>query len=98
MRAWLGFALLTLSFSVQAQPLPIFDAHMHRSHVAWSSVPVEQAIAMLRKAGIRKALVSSAGDEGQQRLYRAAPDLIVPGLRPYRMRGLACDRAAARER
>jgi predicted TIM-barrel fold metal-dependent hydrolase len=87
MRAWMGLALLLISLSIKAQPLPIFDAHMHYSHDAWESVPVEQAIAMLRKAGIRKALVSSAGDEGQQRLYRAAPDLIVPELRPYRSRG-----------
>lgn len=67
--------------------LPIFDAHMHYSHDAWESVPVEEALAILRKAGVRRALVSSSGDEGQQRLYRAAPELIVPELRPYRRRG-----------
>src|SRR3954465_7492546 len=70
-----------------AQELPIFDAHLHYSHDAWESVPVDQAIALLRKAGLKRALISSAGDEGQQRLYAAAPDLVIPVLRPYRRRG-----------
>ncbi len=79
---------MALSLSAQAQPLPIFDAHLHYSHDAWESVPVEQAIAIMRKAGIKRALVSSSGDEGQQRLHRAAPDLVIPELRPYRSRGV----------
>ncbi len=70
-----------------AQELPIFDAHMHYSHDAWESVPVQDVLAILKKAGVRRALVSSSGDEGQQRLYRAAPDVIIPELRPYRSRG-----------
>ncbi len=71
---------------VEAQPLPIFDAHLHYSHDAWDLVPVPDAIALLRKAGLRRALISSAGDDGQQRLYAAAPDIVVPELRPYRNR------------
>src|SRR5918999_1472322 len=47
----------------------------------------KNAIAILRKAGVRRALVSSSGDDGQQRLYQAAPDLIIPELRVYRSRG-----------
>ncbi len=66
--------------------MPIFDAHLHYSHDAWETVPVPQAIELLRKAGLRRALVSSSGDEGQQRLYAAAPDLVIPELRPYRRR------------
>jgi hypothetical protein len=83
------FALLLLfvACSANAQELPIFDAHLHYSHDAWESVPVQDVLAILRKAGVRRALVSSSGDEGQQRLYRAAPDLIIPELRPYRSRG-----------
>src|SRR3954467_9926523 len=69
-----------------AQELPIFDAHLHYSHDAWESVPVDHAIAILRKAGLKRALISSAGDEGQQRLFAAAPDLVIPELRPYRTR------------
>jgi hypothetical protein len=89
MRAWVGLAILLWVLAAKGQTqLPIFDAHMHYSHDAWESVPVEQVIAILRKAGVRRALVSSSGDEGQQRLYRAAPDLIIPELRPYRSRGV----------
>ena len=69
-----------------AAELPIFDAHLHYSHDAWESVPAKRAIAMLRKAGVKRALVSSSGDEGQQRLAADAPDLIIPELRPYRSR------------
>ena len=32
-------------------------------------------------------MVSSSSDEGTQMLYKEAPDLILPSLRPYRMRG-----------
>ncbi len=35
----------------------------------------------------RRALISSSGDDGTQRLYEAAPDLVIPSLRPYRTRG-----------
>ena len=34
-----------------------------------------------------RALVSSSGDEGTQRLVAEAPDLVLPSLRPYRTRG-----------
>ena len=85
----MGAGLLLLSFMSGAQepPLPIFDAHIHYSHDAWESVPPQQAIEILRKAGVRRALVSSSGDDGQQKLYALAPDLILPSLRPYRSRG-----------
>jgi predicted TIM-barrel fold metal-dependent hydrolase len=89
MRALLASVLVSLPSLGHAQqpPLPIFDAHLHYSHDAWEMVPVEQAIDLMRKAGVKRALVSSSGDEGQQRLYRAAPDLVIPELRPYRTRG-----------
>ena len=92
MQARIAFALLAFSFfsfpsSSRSEDLPIFDAHLHYSHDAWDLVPVDQAIAILRKAGLKRALVSSSDDEGNQRLYRAAPDLVIPELRPYRKRG-----------
>jgi hypothetical protein len=87
MRSVLAGVLFAFGSWANAQPLPIFDAHMHYSHDAWELVPVEQVIAILRKAGVRRALISSSNDEGQQRLYRSAPDLIIPELRPYRTRG-----------
>ena len=69
-----------------AAELPIFDAHVHYSHDAWPNLPPKDAIAILRRAGIVRALVSSSGDEGTQRLVAEAPDLVLPSLRPYRTR------------
>ncbi len=66
--------------------LPLFDAHVHYSHDAWAVVPPAQAVAILRRAGLKGVLVSSSDDEGTQKLLAAAPDLIVPELRPYRTR------------
>jgi hypothetical protein len=83
-------ALVTaLSFAVAAgaEELPIFDAHIHYSHDAWETTPVDKAIATLRQAGIKRALLSSSDDAGQRRLHAAAPDLVVLELRPYRRRG-----------
>lgn len=67
-------------------PLPIFDSHLHYSHDAWERLPPKEAVAILRKAGLRGAMVSSSSDEGTQRLYAEAPDLVIPVLRPYRTR------------
>ena len=78
---------LMLSTQVHADKLPIFDAHIHYSHDAVTLVPPEEAVQALRSAGLRKALVSSSDDNGTQLLVEAAPDLIVPALRPYRRRG-----------
>ena len=83
----LAAALFAFSSLATAQPLPIFDAHVHYSHDAWDVVPVQDAIAILRKAGVKRALISSSGDDGQQRLFAAAPDLVIPELRVYRSRG-----------
>jgi hypothetical protein len=70
-----------------AAELPLFDAHIHYNHDVWESVPTKEAIARLRKAGMVRALVSSFSDEGTQKLYAEAPDLIIPELRPYRKNG-----------
>lgn len=71
-----------------AQPaLPIFDAHLHYSHDAWDQLPPAAAVALLRQAGLKAAMVSSSSDDGTQKLYAAAPDLVLPVLRPYRSRG-----------
>ena len=68
-------------------PLPIFDAHLHYSHDAWDRLPPKAAVALMRQAGLKRAMVSSSSDEGTQRLFAEAPDLVLPVLRPYRTRG-----------
>ena len=78
---------LCFALSAMAAPLPIFDSHLHYSVDAWEQLPPKAAIAILRKAGLKAAMVSSSSDEGTQKLYAEAPDLVIPVLRPYRTRG-----------
>ncbi|MCX8114227.1 MAG: amidohydrolase [Burkholderiaceae bacterium] len=78
---------LAVAVAPRAAELPIFDAHVHYSHDAWEQVPPGVAIDLLRRAGVRRALVSSSNDDGNQKLVAAAPELIVSSLRPYRTRG-----------
>lgn len=79
--------LALLTGQAKAQDLPLFDAHIHYSHDAVIKVPPEQAAKILRDAGVRSALVSSSDDDGTQKLLAAAPEIVVPALRPYRRRG-----------
>jgi len=68
-------------------PRPVIDVHIHYSHDAWGMLPPAEAVKVLRQAGLKKAFVSSSSDDGTQMLLKAAPDLVVPVLRPYRSRG-----------
>jgi len=81
-----AFGLTFAAAPLAAAELPIFDAHVHYSHDAWDNLPPPDAVAILRKAGLVRALISSSGDEGTQRLVAAAPALVIPSLRPYRTR------------
>ncbi|WP_025898222.1 amidohydrolase family protein [Sneathiella glossodoripedis] len=76
---WTGFS--------SAEELPLVDTHIHYSHDAWEMLPPEKAVGLLRKAGLKYAFVSSSSDDGTQMLYDAAPNLVIPVLRPYRKRG-----------
>jgi len=91
MQYLIGLITMLLVLAPAAGPaaaeLPIFDAHVHFSHDAADQIAVQDAVAILRKAGLKGALVSSSNDEGTQKLYEAAPDIVVPELRPYRWRG-----------
>lgn len=79
--------LLAVVVTPAAAERPVFDVHIHYSHDVWDAIPPERAVAKLRAAGIVRALVSSSSDEGTQRLYAVAPELVIPALRPYRKRG-----------
>ena len=80
-------ALLAIAVQPAAAQRALIDAHVHYSHDAWDMLPPDKAVAVLREAGLRRAFVSSSSDDGTQMLYRLAPDLVVPVLRPYRKRG-----------
>ncbi len=69
------------------QDLPVFDAHIHYNREAWGLYSVDEALAILDQAGVRKAFVSSTPDEGTLMLYQRAPERIVPSLRMYRTGG-----------
>lgn len=79
--------ILAATPAIADERLPLIDTHIHYSHDAWDMLPPDKAVAVLRKAGLKKAFVSSSSDDGTQMLYKEAPDLIVPVLRPYRRRG-----------
>ncbi len=79
--------LLAPSAIVAADPeLQIFDGHIHYSSDVWDKLPPQRALELLSEAGITRALVSATPGEGAERLYRAAPDRVVPFLRPYTKR------------
>lgn len=84
-----SMALAAMAWAPLASPadLPIFDAHLHYSHDAWENLPPADAVAILKKAGIKRALISSSGDDGQQKMKALAPDIVITELRPYRSRG-----------
>src|SRR5439155_3857394 len=65
---------------------PVFDAHIHYSRPDWDAYPPERALALLARAGVRRALVSSTPDDGTLKLYARSPSVVVPFLRPYRTR------------
>lgn len=69
------------------ESLPLFDAHIHYSSDAWDDYPLNEVLAIMEKAGIQRALVSSTPDDGTLRLFEAAPERVVPELRPYRSGG-----------
>ena len=66
--------------------LPIFDAHVHYSEDAWPHYDSRAILALLAKANVVHALVSSTPDEGTLRLYKEDAKRIMPMLRPYRSR------------
>ncbi len=85
--AALGLGIGTAMTATAADPVPVFDVHVHYSHDAVELTPPQDVVELMREAGLSRALVSSSDARGTQALLGLAPDLIVPGLRPYRQRG-----------
>jgi hypothetical protein len=82
--AYLGVIAGLAGMAQAADPLPIFDAHVHYSEPAWAEHPPKSVVAALREAGVARALVSSSPDDGSLTLQKADPARFVPFLRPYR--------------
>jgi amidohydrolase family protein len=85
-----GVAVLVLLGGVclaTAEEIPIVDTHLHYSANSWQDYSPAAVLLLLDQAVVRRGFVSSTPDDGTVRLYEAAPDRIVPVLRPYRQAG-----------
>ncbi len=71
----------------RAAVIPIFDTHMHYSQGAWDIYSPGDIVEKMDKANVGSALVSSTPDEGTAMIFDFAPDRIVAGFRPYKVRG-----------
>jgi hypothetical protein len=82
-------AVVVLGATSPAIPdaLPIVDTHLHYSANSWPDYSPAAVLLLLDQAAVRRGFVSSTPDDGTVRLYEAAPDRIVPVLRPYRQAG-----------
>lgn len=79
-------ALLAASVTAAADikdPI-IHEGHIHYDQDVWEALPPDKAVQMLRAENIHRALVSATPGEGAEMLYREAPDLVIPMLRPYK--------------
>ncbi len=79
-----AIAVLAAAGAKAADPLPIFDTHMHYNQSARGAYDTDAILEKMKAAGVAGALVSSTPDDGTLALFDAAPDRIVPGFRPYR--------------
>lgn len=87
--ARLGLVLLALALpwgGPQAQPLPIFDAHLHYDADHQAMVAPESAVDILDRNGIVAAVVTGRPPETALALREAAPQRIVPFLGVYQDR------------
>lgn len=76
--------MVSFCFKSQAEILPLNDGHVHYDEDVWASLSEKQAIEWIKAQNIQRALVSATPAEGAEKLYQAAPDIIVPMLRPYK--------------
>ncbi len=77
-------AFFTCSTLAADTTLPIFDTHIHYNRDDWGSFSPQAVIALLQRAGVPRALVSSTPDDGTLMLYQQDNKRIIPVLRPYR--------------
>jgi hypothetical protein len=78
---------LTFAWNVQAaEPLPLFDAHLHYNVEAASGpYPLDTVLKLFRDNRITGILANSRSNDGTRALYEAKPkDIwVVPFIRPY---------------
>lgn len=82
----LAICLLNVDLPAQAQNLqPFFDVHVHYKWDQAEITSPQQALALLDKAGVQKAVVIGRPADMALQLYRLAPERIIPFYGPYRL-------------
>jgi hypothetical protein len=84
-----GGALMFAAFdALAAEPLRVFDAHMHYNIEAREAYPPAKVLEIFRQSNVRGILATSRPNEGSELLMKAAPEslTIVPFIRVYRDR------------
>jgi predicted TIM-barrel fold metal-dependent hydrolase len=80
--------LLGLVQLVQAQDLqPLFDVHVHYKWDQAEIISPQQALDLLDKAGVHKAVLIGTPADYALKLYRLAPERIIPVYGPYLVGG-----------
>lgn len=74
-----------------AEPMPLFDAHMHYNWEPKPHFPLEKVLQLFRENRVTGILATSRPNDGTRALYEAgktvAKDIwVVPFIRPYRVR------------
>ncbi|KAB2838016.1 MAG: amidohydrolase family protein [Burkholderiales bacterium] len=80
---------LLLAWSTRgAEPLPLFDAHLHYNVEAREPFPLPRVLELFREQRISGILANSRPNEGTRALFEAAPKSlwVVPFIRPYVVR------------
>jgi len=84
-------AALTITGTARAaDPLPIFDAHLHYNDEATAVYPVADVLRLFRENGVVAILATSRPNDGSRALVAAAradpgaAPRVVPFIRPYR--------------
>ncbi len=70
-----------------AEPLPIFDAHLHYNVEATADYPIADVLERFRASGVTTILATSRPNDGTRALAAAeagASPRVVPFIRPYR--------------
>lgn len=82
-----GFLGVLFPLSLIAQPLPLFDSHLHYSQYDAESISPQAVVQKLDKNGVRYAAVTGTPATHVRALHQYAPDRIVPLLSVYRHHG-----------
>jgi amidohydrolase family protein len=83
---WCALLALAATTTFGADPLPIFDAHLHYNADAAVAYPVPAVLEILRRNGVRAVLATSVPNDGTRALLAAGSTemQVVPFIRPYR--------------